>query len=158
MSLDIEERFRSGSALSDTDRVRIEGIISNSSDASQLESLIYIYCRSFRKNDSVLKVMDHYIFESPIPGLTCICLKAATIFWNVKQKYLREMEHYVDYQLYETWYDEVVFCANFFRDETDYRSDEVVKKLEGLIGAARDAGDDDLVYTLLPPQRSKPHG
>jgi hypothetical protein len=150
MPVGIENKFRSGWPLNQADRDELERIIVSSDDISVLESLIYIYCRTFTYSNDIEKVIDRYVFQQPTPGLTAVCLKSATIFWNIKEKYLSAIEGYIDYSLYDDWYDEVVFCANFFRDEQEWSSASINSKLDRLVDNATAAGDTDLIHTLRP--------
>jgi hypothetical protein len=145
MLAEIEKRFRSGK-IRNGDCDLLKKIIATSDDESALESAIYIFGRSCNYDPGVLVVCHKYLDEQPIPGLTAVCMRVACDYWNLWEIYKETISRYLDLDLYEEWYDEVLFVCGFCLKLTNKRNaDLFCARLDNLMDRARREGVSELV-------------
>ena len=78
----------------------------------KLSSLLYMWGRTFPEEPSVRAVCRRHI-EVPSPGLTATCLKLVCDFWDGWEENEQHLAHYLDPEIYDDWYDEVVVAYSF---------------------------------------------
>lgn len=143
-----EAKYQLGIPLNASDLFLIKRDIIQSGDTSTLESRIYLFGSSYPKDDEVLESIDHVLFGKGVPGLSAVCLKVATEFWGLADdKYLKLMSAFLDYGLYDDWYDEVIFSAGFAKRHPGLISngDELLKRLVEDAESNGEAGLFDLL-------------
>lgn len=86
--------------------------IENANDLNAVGVLIYIFGYSCDKDQRILPICDRHI-RSPVPGLTAICMRVAIEYWGLLEKYMDVLAKYLDMDLFEEWYDEVIFAAGY---------------------------------------------
>jgi hypothetical protein len=145
---DIEHRYRTGDSLTERDRLFLEELIKKSDDSVELQSALYIYGMNFPKSEVVSSRADHFINHKRIPGLTSTCLKVLADVWQMHETYETTMEEFLNYELYDEWYDEVAVCTSFFVRNPQIRSGSVSDKLTQLRNRAA-AGNDVGLLSLF---------
>jgi hypothetical protein len=140
LSFSIENKFRSGAKLDESDRDALKDAIIRSSSCHEMQSFLYIYGISFPIDNDISRKASFYIRDQRIPGLTSVCLKVLTDFWDQSQ-YIEDMAFFLDYDLYEDWYDEVIVSLSFFARHPRYIIPEVAGKINTLVIKAREVGD-----------------
>jgi hypothetical protein len=111
MSLDLEFKFRT-KGLDENDEPQVRSKILESKDIGQLLSYIYIYGRSFPEHVDIIKKCNHFILNQ-IPGLTAVCMKVAIDYWNIHEPYYTALDKFLDLDLFDVWYDEIIFTVSF---------------------------------------------
>lgn len=117
MSVDFEKKFRS-KGLDPIDEPEVRRSILQTNDEIKLLSYIDIYGRSFPEQAQILNLCDYYI-KNPVPGLTANCMRVSIDFWNKYSEYYDVLESYLDFSLYEEWYDEIIFVVSFINTRDD---------------------------------------
>lgn len=111
LARELKEKFRL-SGLTTEDRAPLFRLITTTEDQEALASLVYIFGRSFPKDDKVAAVCGRFL-KDYVPGLTASCMKTLIDFWGLWDSNQSAIAHFLDVDLYELWYDEVIFSANF---------------------------------------------
>jgi hypothetical protein len=75
-------------------------------------SLIYMYGYSCLPNLKIVSICDRYIV-SPIPGVTAVCMRVLIDYWGMWQNYVNELEKYLNLDIFDKWYDEVIFAVGY---------------------------------------------
>lgn len=142
---DIEERFRSGS-ITKSDCDVLKGIIVATDDESTLESAIYVYGRSCSFDRDVLEVCKRYLVDHPVPGLTAVCMRTALDYWNLWEQYPEVLAAYLNIDLYDEWYDEVLFACRFCSKlSAEQTTTAFAPRLTALLDAAKREGTSELL-------------
>lgn len=146
MSLsDIEKRFRSG-LMTQSDCHALKRIIVAGDHESVLESAIYIYGRSCSFDQDVLDVCERYLSDKPVPGLTAVCMRTVLDYWNLWERYPQALAGYLNIDIYDEWYDEVLFACRFCSKLTAEQATTIfASQLTALLDAARRLGIADLL-------------
>jgi hypothetical protein len=110
-SIDYEKKFRDSGLVSADEQGLFNKIIC-SKDAGELLSLIYIYGRSFPKKEKIADLCEYYLGH-PIPGLTAVCMRVLIEYWGELEGNINIISKYLDTNLYDIWYDEVIFSVSF---------------------------------------------
>jgi hypothetical protein len=110
-TVDFEYKFRN-QGLDNKDEVEVRKKILTSQDSGLLLSYIYIYGRSFPQNVDILNKCNHFIVNQ-IPGLTAVCMTVLIDYWNKYEAYYDVMYKFLDLNLFDTWYDEIIFTVSF---------------------------------------------
>lgn len=142
---DIQERYRMGATLPIEDKLHLKHLIIYSDEASSLQSAFYLYGMNFEKDQEIVDRASHFIREEPLPGLTATCLKVVADFWSMHDNYRNELEKYLDYELYDVWYDELTVCVSFFLRHLKLQNETVTLKLMKVEQQARMAKDVGLL-------------
>jgi hypothetical protein len=111
MSIDFEKKFRT-SELDTSDCLLLLQQIEENNSPGKLLSLIYIYGRSCKEHPSIVKLCNNYI-ENPVPGLTAVCMKVLIDYWGYWQDNFQVLERYLDMDVFDEWYDEVIFSVSY---------------------------------------------
>lgn len=136
MLVDIENRFRSGE-IGKADCDALKSIIIGSEDESKLESAIYIFGRSCELDPEVLAVCKKYFLEQPVPGLTAVCMRTTFDYWGLWRPHQDVLASYLDIDLYDSWYDEVLFACRFCAKLTvEHATELFAPRLTALLDAA----------------------
>jgi len=143
--IDIETRYRTGTALSEADKALLEDLIVSSRDEFSVQSALYIYGASFGPQNEVTKRADQFIRHTRVPGLTATCLKVLADFWSFHEMYRDELEKFLDYDLYEEWYDEVTMSVSFYLRHPELQSKVGKDRLDEVQRKATQAGEVDLI-------------
>jgi hypothetical protein len=141
----IQKRYRAGAVLSNEDKTYLEDTICSSGDVFALQSAIYLYGMSFTKNDKIVERAHYFIRTHPTPGLTATCLKVVADFWEMHEVYRDELERYLDYNIYDEWYDELTVSTSFFLRNPSLQNGTTALKLLELERRARSEKDLDLL-------------
>lgn len=154
---DIESRFRSGS-ITNSDCDELKAIILSVADESTLESAIYIYGRSCRFDRDVLEVCRRYLVDQPVPGLTAVCMRTALDYWGLWEQYPDVLNAYLNIDLYDEWYDEVLFACRFCSKLTAEQSAAYfAPRLARLLDAAKKEAISELAELGSAEGNSVPH-
>ena len=108
---DLEDKFRSR-GLGPEDRQPLLLCIKTEQDPIRLGSLLYLWGRTFPEEATVRAVCVRYL-KQPIPGVTATCLKVLCDFWGLWRDYEEELARYLDPDIYDEWYDEVIVAFSF---------------------------------------------
>ena len=155
MLVDIENRFRAGE-IGKSDCDALKSIIVSSDDESTLESALYIFGRSCRFDPKIMAVCKRYFLEQPVPGLTAVCMRITFDCWGLWEPYQEVLARYLDVELYDEWYDEVLFACRFCSRLTiEQATDSFVPKLTALLDAARREGLSELLEVAAVNSSSK---
>lgn len=117
MSIDWDSKFQSV-GLTEDDCKGILQTIESGQDAHRLSSLLYMYGYSCKPHLTIIRICDKYI-KNPVPGLTAVCLKVLADYWSMWNNYNNEIEGYLNIELFDVWYDEVIFSVNFVIDNAN---------------------------------------
>jgi hypothetical protein len=154
---DIEERFRSGS-ITKSDCEALKRIIVASDDESTLESAIYIYGRSCSFDRDVLEVCKRYLVDQPVPGLTAVCMRTALDDWDLWEQYPEVLTGYLNIDLYDEWYDEVLFACRFCSKlSAEQTTTAFACRLTALLDAAKREGISELLELANVESDSSSH-
>lgn len=157
MLADIEERFRSGS-ITKSDCDALKGIIVASDDESTLESAIYIYGRSCGFDQDVLEICKRYLVAQPVPGLTAVCMRTALDYWGLWEQYPEVLIGYLNIDLYDEWYDEVLFACRFCSKlNTEQAVTVFTPRLTTLLDTAKKEGISELLELANLESNSRSH-
>jgi hypothetical protein len=129
---ELEKKFRNR-GLDPEDEPRLRNEILNTKDPAKLLSYIYIYGRSFDEQNQIVRICEHYI-SKPVPGLTANCMRVVIDYWGRHNQYYHMIEFYLDVDLLDEWYDEIIFSVSFVnRNWTMNMPLGVRKKFEEII-------------------------
>jgi len=128
MSVDIERKFKL-QGLGQEDEPMLFENIKTTRSGTELLSFIYIYGKSFPENDTISSICDHYI-KNPIPGLTAVCMQVMIDFWNHSKKYLDIIEKFLDPDLIEEWYDEIIFSVSYVSNNKSILPDKIRNRFD----------------------------
>jgi hypothetical protein len=131
--------------MTNSDCDELKAIILSVADESTLESAIYIYGRSCRLDRDVLEICRRYLVDQPVPGLTAVCMRTALDYWGLWEEYPEVLNAYLNIDLYDEWYDEVLFACRFCSELTaDQRTTHFASRLADLLDAAKKKGIAEL--------------
>lgn len=114
MSIKWEDKFQTSDFTASDCHKLADEIVEAKDDEDRLLSLIYMFGYSCDEDRRVVSICENYI-RNPVPGLTAICLKVMCDYWNHADKLVMEIANYLDLDLFESWYDEVIFSESFVR-------------------------------------------
>lgn len=111
MPVGFVKKFRSV-GLDEADEPEVRQAILETRDGGKLLSYLYIYGYSFNENKEVLKICDYYLGHH-VPGLTAVCMRVTIDYWNMVEEYYDILEKFLNADLFEEWYDEIIFAVSF---------------------------------------------
>jgi hypothetical protein len=140
----IEERFRSGETLSESDKAELRLIILTNRNLFELQSAIYIYGSSFPLDSAIVSKAEQFIHH-PAAGLTAVCLKVLADLWGLHAEYADYLQAYLDYNAYDEWSDETIVSLSFYLRNPQLQNASVISKLATLKAAAKQDGANELL-------------
>lgn len=110
-------KMRSGRAIDDNEKRIILEKINHSSDQFLLSELIYEYAYNYKSCDELHDTLEKYA-TTPVPGLTAVILKVALDICCMGE-FENFILHYLDYEMMDIWYDEVIFSSSYVMRNID---------------------------------------
>jgi hypothetical protein len=79
-----------------------------------LERLIYAYSYNFEFDSDIFAIIKKYICETPVPGLSAVCLKSAIRHWHRIEDIKHCVLSFLHPDLWDDFYDEIIFLVNHY--------------------------------------------
>jgi hypothetical protein len=108
---ELNEKYLS-KGLGPEDRQPLLDCIKAERDPLKLAGLLTMWGYDFTEEPEVLEICIRHI-KQPSPMLTAMCLKLVCDYWGYWREHEEQLARYLDPDIYDDWYDEVIVAYSF---------------------------------------------
>lgn len=149
MSMIAVKRFEEGQSLTGHDRDLLRSSIDSDTDLNRRVLFLETYCEAFPCDEWLVNRSKSILNSDCEPIIAVTCLRA--LAEHCSEDFFEVIDfarRFVDFEKYEEWTDEVIFCSNYFHRHYRQLNEFDKRRLKGLISAASASGAYSLVDLL----------
>ncbi len=142
----LESKHRT-TGLDENDCALLKEFIVKAQEVSELASALEMYGYWCKFDSTVAHVCKRHIQKTPSPGLTATCLRLVCYYWGMWQLYQGDLIRYLDANIYDDWYNEIVFSIRYCSElRASGETDIFNSKLDVLKSRSQELGIDEELF------------